>query len=282
VSQVIGLGYSLHRKTTEGKQHEDRDVQFQHINETVEQFQQRQQPVISVDAKKGINRSGRGVEWQGENPFPSNNMILWTGMGKAIPYGVYDLMQNKGWVSVVRPWNCFLSGGDNSAVVVPDGAIRLSAGNGVINYCRLWWQQQLSQSLVEMGTATTGNWIRINHPGLPFPPGTSMQQDRTSFVLSNTTNWRARPLISRKWWWTYCQTRTGRKVRFNTLGIEITDEQLHSINLERDKLRWMELQNLSQSNSIVDQIILASLLTLPFCAAWLIDKAAHSWLPVMS
>jgi len=60
VYRLLGeLGYSLqsHRKTTEGKQHEDRDVQFQHINETVEQFQQRQQPVISVDAKKGINRS---------------------------------------------------------------------------------------------------------------------------------------------------------------------------------------------------------------------------------
>jgi len=78
-------------------------------------------------------------------------------LGKAIPYGVYDLMQNKGWVSVgvdhetaslavetIRQWWYQMGQSDYPQAMV-------------INYCRLWWQQQLSQSLVEMGTATTGN-----------------------------------------------------------------------------------------------------------------------------
>jgi len=107
VYRLLGeLGYSLqsHRKTTEGKQHEDRDVQFQHINETVEQFQQRQQPVISVDAKKkeliGAYKNA-GVEWQPkENPFPSNNMILWTRNWEK---DSMETDQNKGWVSVGGP-----------------------------------------------------------------------------------------------------------------------------------------------------------------------------------
>ena len=101
------LGYRLqtNRKTLEGRQHPDRDAQFAHINERCQAFQAQGQPVISVDTKKkeliGQYRNG-GREWRPQGrpeevkvyDFPDKEL------GKAIPYGVYDLVANEGWVSV--------------------------------------------------------------------------------------------------------------------------------------------------------------------------------------
>jgi len=129
------------------------------------------QPVISVDAKKkeliGAYKNA-GVEWQPkENPFPSNNMILWTrNWEKDSLWSVRPDAEQRLGERCVDHETASLA-----VETIGSGGTRWGnpiAGNGVINYCRLWWQQQLSQSLVEMGTATTGNWIRINHPGLPF------------------------------------------------------------------------------------------------------------------
>lgn len=103
-------GYSLqaNRKTTEGKQHPDRDAQFGHINAQVRSFHSGRQPVISVDTKKkelvGDFKNG-GKEWHPKgtpeevrvHDFKDNEL------GKAIPYGVYDLASNEGWVSVGSP-----------------------------------------------------------------------------------------------------------------------------------------------------------------------------------
>src|SRR3979490_2469426 len=100
-------GYSLqsNRKTKEGSSHPDRNAQFEHIAKTVRNFQRRSQPVISVDTKKkelvGEFKNG-GREWQpkGEpdevnvHGFPDDEL------GKVIPYGVFDVSQNEGWVSV--------------------------------------------------------------------------------------------------------------------------------------------------------------------------------------
>ena len=101
------LGYSLqaNRKTLEGKQHPDRDAQFNHINRRVRAFQRRRQPVVSVDTKKKelvgpFKNVGR--EWHPHghpepvrvHDFPDK------ALGKAIPYGVYDLTRDAGWVSV--------------------------------------------------------------------------------------------------------------------------------------------------------------------------------------
>lgn len=101
------MDYSLqsNRKTREGKDHPDRDAQFEHIATTVAQFQQKQRPVISIDTKKKElvgNFQNRGQEWEprGEpvevnvHDFPDKTL------GKAIPYGIYDLSENQGWVSV--------------------------------------------------------------------------------------------------------------------------------------------------------------------------------------
>ena len=100
-------GYSLqsNRKTKEGGDHPDRNAQFEHINITVTKFQQRGQPVISVDTKKkelvGKFKNG-GREWQpkGEPEKVLVHDFLDKDLGKAIPYGVYDVGENQGWVSV--------------------------------------------------------------------------------------------------------------------------------------------------------------------------------------
>lgn len=100
-------GYSLqsNRKTKEGGDHPDRNAQFEHINATVRAFQKRGQPVISVDTKKkelvGNFKNG-GREWhpQGEPEQVSVHDFMDKDLGKAIPYGVYDVTGNEGWVSV--------------------------------------------------------------------------------------------------------------------------------------------------------------------------------------
>ena len=101
------LDYSLqaNRKTREGSSHPDRNAQFEYINEQVRAFQERSQPVVSIDAKKKElvgDFANKGQEWQpqgtpdevGTHDFPDPRL------GKAIPYGVYDMTTNHGWVSV--------------------------------------------------------------------------------------------------------------------------------------------------------------------------------------
>src|SRR5262249_38771377 len=108
VAQLLeGLGYSLQgtRKTKEGATHPDRNAQFEYINEQVQAFQRRGQPVVSVDTKKKElvgdfahggreNQPKRRTEKGGVYDFVD------TDLGKAIPYGIYDLTANCGWVSV--------------------------------------------------------------------------------------------------------------------------------------------------------------------------------------
>src|SRR3989442_2135595 len=103
------MGYSLRsvRKTREGSSHPDRNAQFEHINATAERYQRRNQPVISVDTKKkelvGDFKNG-GKEWQPEGR-PENVLVHdcpGDSLGKAIPYGVYDMTRNEAWVSVGR------------------------------------------------------------------------------------------------------------------------------------------------------------------------------------
>ena len=101
------MGYSLqsNRKTREGKDHPDRDAQFEHIATTVVQFQQMHRPVISIDTKKKElvgNFHNFGQEWEpkGEPVEVKVHDFADKTLGKAIPYGIYDLALNQGWVSV--------------------------------------------------------------------------------------------------------------------------------------------------------------------------------------
>jgi hypothetical protein len=197
--------YSLQatRKTREGASHPDRDAQFAHINAQAQAFQARGQPVVSVDTKKkelvGAFKNG-GREWQpvGQpeavhvHDFPSQ------ALGRAIPYGVYDVGANQGWVSVgtdhdtaefavetIRRWWRRMGAptypGATDLLVTADGG----GSNG--SRSRLW-KVALQQLADE-----TGLRIAVCH----FPPGTSKWNKIEHRMFSQITeNWRGRPLVS--------------------------------------------------------------------------------------
>ena len=206
VGEVLkGLGYSLQgtRKTVEGADHPDRDAQFEHINTQAQAFQQRGQPVISVDTKKkelvGAFKNG-GREWQPQgqpeavnvHDFPSQ------AVGRAIPYGVYDLTHNEGWVSVgtdhdtaefavetIRRWWRHMGApayvGATEVLVTADG------GGSNSSRSRLW-KVALQRFADESGLRVT-----VCH----FPPGTSKWNKIEHRLFSHITqNWRGRPLVS--------------------------------------------------------------------------------------
>jgi len=254
VCRLLGeLGYSLqsNRKTTEGKQHEDRDVQFQHINETVEQFQQRRQPVISVDAKKKElvgEYKNAGVEWQpkGEPTPVKQHDFIDEELGKVIPYGVYDVSQNTGWVSVgvdhdtaelavetIRQWWQQMGQLD-----YPEATeLLITADCGGSNSCRSrLWKWELQQLATELGLT-----LQVCH----YPPGTSKwNKIEHRLFCQITQNWRGRPLITREVVVNLIAnttTTTGLKVKAALdegqypIGIEINDDQFNLIDIERDR-----------------------------------------------
>jgi hypothetical protein len=201
-------GYSLqaNAKTREGKQHPDRDAQFRHIHDTSRRFLRAKDPVVSVDTKKkelvgvdpGYKNSGR--EWQpakspvrvGVHDFPDKSVP------KAVPYGVYDVAANTGWVSVGAD-------GDTAAFAVETlrrwwvnvgrprypNAKRLlvSADAGGSNGYRVrLWKWELAQLADETGLAIT-----VCH----FPPGTSKWNRIEHRLFAHISmNWRGRPLTS--------------------------------------------------------------------------------------
>ena len=245
------LEYSLqgNRKTLEGSAHPDRNAQFAYINASVKRFQQRGQPVISVDTKKkelvGAFKNG-GREWQpkGEPEKVKVHDFLDMELGKAIPYGVYDISENQGWVSVgidhdtarfaaeaiARWWKKMGSkryGDAKELLITADGG----GSNG--SRCRLWKValQELAAKL-EMP-------INVCH----FPPGTSKWNKIEHRMFSHITrNWRGRPLVSHEViikLIANTTTKTGLKIRAGLdtgvypTGIAVTDEELAALNLKR-------------------------------------------------
>jgi len=199
------LEYSLqgNRKTLEGSAHPDRNAQFEYINASVKRFQQRGQPVISVDTKKkelvGAFKNG-GREWQpkGEPEKVKVHDFLDAELGKAIPYGVYDISENQGWVSVgidhdtarfaaeaiARWWKKMGSkryGDAKELLITADGG----GSNG--SRCRLW-----KVALQELATKLEMP-VHVRH----LPPGTSKWNKIEHRMFSHITrNWRGRPLVS--------------------------------------------------------------------------------------
>lgn len=199
------LGYSLqsHRKRDEGKGHEDRDAQFHHINGQVLAFQQDGQPVISVDTKKKElvgNYRNNGREWrpQGQPEEVKVYDFVDPQLGKAIPYGVYDISRNEGWVSVgcdhdtsefavesIRRWWRKMGAGRYPHA----GRLLITADGGGSNSsrCHLWkWcLAQLSRE--------TGLEIAVCH----FPPATSKWNKIEHRLFCHITqNWRGKALVS--------------------------------------------------------------------------------------
>lgn len=252
VSELLAfLGYSLqaNRKTKEGGDHADRNVQFEYINAQVQAFQEHNQPVVSVDTKKkelvGDFKNG-GREWrpQGAPEMVRVHDFVDKELGKAIPYGVYDLTTNQGWVSVgtdhdtaefavetLRRWWQHLG-----RWAYPEAAkLLVTADGGGSNgsRCRLWKValQRLADDL--------GLQIVICH----FPPGTSKWNKIEHCLFSHIAmNWRGQPLTSHEVMVNLIgntRTQTGLRIqaeldtnRYPT-GIVVTDQELASLNLEK-------------------------------------------------
>ncbi len=197
--------YSMqsNRKTKEGADHPDRNAQFEHIATVVQDFQQRGQPVISVDTKKkeliGEFRMV-GREWQptGEPVEVLVHDFMDKELGKAIPYGVYDLTENQGWVSVgidhdtarfateaIRRW--WHKMGVKYYAQARELLITADGGGSNGSRSRLW-----KVALQELANALDIP-IQVCH----FPPGTSKWNKIEHRMFCHITqNWRGRPLIS--------------------------------------------------------------------------------------
>jgi hypothetical protein len=243
-------GYSLqsNRKTKEGNHHPDRNAQFEHINATVIAFQEQGQPVISVDTKKKeiVGKfKNNGREWQPEGE-PEEVLVhdfMDKDLGKAIPYGVYDVTENQGWVSVGidhdtaqfaveaihRWWKRMGSKrhrGAKRLLITADGG----GSNG--SRCRLWKValQNLANRL--------GIPIHVCH----FPPGTSKWNKIEHRMFCHITqNWRGRPLVSHDVIINLiANTVTAKGLRIKAaldaktypLGIKVTDDELAAVNIQ--------------------------------------------------
>jgi hypothetical protein len=206
---VAGLlreqGYSLQatRKTLEGAQHPDRDAQFGYINDTARSYLDQGLPVVSVDTKKKelVGRfANKGREWQPVGAPVEVNMHDFPDpqLGKAIPYGVYDLGANAGWVSVgcdhdtasfavatLRRWWEQVG---QVAYPAADRLLVCADAGGSNGYRVRLWKVELARLAAETGLAVT-----VCH----LPPGTSKWNRIEHRLFSHISmNWRGRPLAS--------------------------------------------------------------------------------------
>lgn len=248
--EKAGFSLQANRKTREGKQHADRNAQFEHINQRVLRQQRNGQPAISVDTKKkeligDFKNPGREWRPKGQPRRVRVHDFLLPEKGKAIPYGVYDLTRNEGWVSVgidhdtatfavqsIRRW--WRTMGRPAYPRARSLLITADAGGSNGSRARLWkWElQRLADD--------TGLAVSVCH----FPPGTSkwnkIEHRLFSFI---SRNWRGRPLESLAVIVSLIgstRTATGLKVRCELdtgrypEGQKITDQQMASLNLTPD------------------------------------------------
>jgi transposase len=244
-------GFSLqgNAKTIEGNQVPDRDAQFRYLNEQVREHRNAGEPAVSVDTKKkelaGNYRNG-GREWRpaGDPVLVRDHDFPDQELGKAIPYGIYDLAANTGWVnvgtdhdtaefaveSVRRWWN------DAGRTAYPHARrLLITADSGGSNSSRTRaWKHQLAALALETGLEITA---------CHFPPGTSKWNKIEHRLFSHITmNWRGRPLTSHEVivaTIASTTTRAGLRVRAELdtgtypAGAKISDEQMAALPLHR-------------------------------------------------
>jgi hypothetical protein len=202
---LYAAGYSLqaNRKTREGKGHPDRNAQFEYISQQVQRVQKRGQPVVSVDTKKKElvgDFKNPGQEWRPKDDPQKVRAHDFKDkeLGKAIPYGVYDVANNQGWVSV---------GIDHDTAYFAANSIRrwwedmgskrfpwarelmITADGGGSNGCRsrLW----------KVALQALANQLELKLKVCHFPPGTSKWNKIEHRLFSYiTSNWRGQPLVS--------------------------------------------------------------------------------------
>ena len=253
VAQLLHqMGYSLqaNRKALEGAQHPDRNAQFEYVNAQTGKYLDHGLPVISVDTKKKElvgSYSNHGQEWrpQGDpeqtlvHDFPDKEM------GKAIPYGIYDVGRNEGWGSVgidhdtaevaidsILAW--WKNMGRKTYPEATKLLIMADSGGSNARRSRLW--KVGLQRLANL----TGLELRVSH----FPPGTSKRNKIEHRMFSFITqNWRARPLVSYQTvvdLISNTKTRTGLRIKAKLTqktyptGVEISAAEVAKLNLIPD------------------------------------------------
>ena len=251
VSELLHeLHYSLqgNAKVREGAQHPDRDAQFRYINRRVASYLRRHEPVISVDAKKkeligNYKNPGRAWRPSGDPVEVNTHDFPDKVLGKAIPYGVYDVGRNHGWVEVgidhdtaafavaaIRAW--WYGDGAPAYPTVRRLLITADAG-GSNSYRGRLWKKELGVLAAQTGLAIT-----VCH----FPPGTSKWNQVEHRLFSQiSTNWRGQPLTSHEIAVNLIgatTTREGLAVHAELdpgsypQGIEVTDQELAALRIQ--------------------------------------------------
>ena len=242
-------GYSLqgNRKTREGSRHPDRNAQFEFINDQAGRFQRRRQPVISIDTKKkelvgDFKNAGR--EWRPHGaPEPVRvHDFVDKKLGKAIPYGVYDVTHNQGWVSVgidhdtaafaaatIRRWWQEMG----AARFPRAGRLLITADGGGSNSHRSRAWKVAAQGLAD----EIGLTLVVCH----FPPGTSKWNKVEHRLFCHiTNNWRGQPLVSHQVIVDLIAATTTTKgltvqaaLDMDTYptGVKVTDEQMAALRI---------------------------------------------------
>ena len=245
-------GYSLqaNKKTLEGSSHADRNEQFEHINEQVKDLLGRGQPVISADTKKKelvgqFKNNGKELRPEGDPEQVRVHDFVIPELGRAAPYGVYDIANNTGWVSVgvdhdtsafavetIRRW--WYGMGQSQYGKAKQLLITADSGGSNGSRVRLW-KVELQKFADE-----TGLQVLVCH----LPPGTSkwnkIEHRLFSFI---SQNWRGKPLVSHQVivdLIAATTTKMGLKVRAQIdsnrypSGVKVSDQQLAALNIERD------------------------------------------------
>lgn len=252
VRDLLGeAGYSLqaNAKRLEGSTHPDRDAQFRYLNERTKDFLAAGQPVVSVDAKKKelVGRyKNAGREWQPKGAPEEVNVydFLSQAQGKGIPYGIYEVGRNVGWVNVgcdhdtasfavesLRRWWRAMG---YAAYSQADRLLVCADGGGSNGYRVRLWKVEMQRLAHE-----TGLDITVCH----LPPGTSKWNKIEHRLFSHISmNWRGRPLVTHDVMVQLISattTREGLQVHAELdhgkypTKIQVTDEQLAAVNLQR-------------------------------------------------
>jgi hypothetical protein len=246
-----GFSLQANRKTREGGKHPDRNAQFEYINGRVKHFLKRRQPAISVDTKKkelvgDFKNGGREYQPKGQPEEVRVHDFVDKELGKAIPYGVYDLKNNEGWVSVgidhdtaefaantiLRWWREM---GQERFPRASELLIMADGGGSNSVRCRLW------KVALQRVADKTGLKLTVCH----FPPGTSkwnkIEHRLFAFI---TQNWRGKPLATLQAIVEligHTKTSTGLTVRAAIddatypSAIKVSDDKLSQIKLRRHK-----------------------------------------------
>lgn len=248
---AIGYSRQKNKKNVEGKQHPDRDAQFEHINESVRQQIESGNPAISVDTKKkelvgDFKNDGQELRKKYDPEEVRTHDFKDKILGKVSPYGVYDIEKNEGWVNVgishdtgefsvasIRAW--WYEMGQPQYVDAESLLITADAG-GSNGYRLRLWKVELQKLADELGFP-----IYVCH----YPPGTSkwnkVEHRLFSFI---TQNWRGKPLLSHMVIVNLISattTKTGLKVKcriddnFYAKGRRVTDKELAEVNIHPDE-----------------------------------------------